>query len=272
MKLKRFRIPSPRIRLPIPGGVYLGGGKLILLSLSTVGVGFLAAMFLAISSGGSEIVWPDPGTYDAPSRLGATAAEPERSQTLQLNLPAGSRIRDIIFTNVSIGKGGLTEAFQIKHSTTTDSGYLVVDDFIVRGSSFPTADFANSEFFLVNATSSVEVAGHTVSATYSTSTADITVGSSRGIGDYIVDGGSVDRIIIEISGSGDVIVDRVILDGVRASDGALDVDWVKAGTLTLESLRVGDDGDINSADFIINSSVLYTTFNDAILDVAVFVR
>ena len=45
-----FSIPSMglrigifgRLRLPLPGGIYLGGGRLILVSLSTVGLGFLA--------------------------------------------------------------------------------------------------------------------------------------------------------------------------------------------------------------------------------------
>ena len=66
MKGKQFRIPGLIVRLPrlwtfslpLPGGIYLGGGKLIVASLSTVALGFLASMFILISSGDQEITWP----------------------------------------------------------------------------------------------------------------------------------------------------------------------------------------------------------------------
>ena len=264
----RLAVPALRFRVPLPGGIYLGGGKIVLGSLSLVAVGFIASMFIVISKGQSELTWPSPGIYEAPGRVGAPVVAPERSQTLQLNLPAGSRIRNLTFRDVSIGKGGLTASFQIAGTSTA---YLIVDDIIIRNSEFPTSDIANSHFYRINATSSIEVAGHTVTPTYSTSTADITIGSSRGVGGYVVDGGSVDRIIIATSGTGDVIVDTLTIDGVRASEGALDIDYVKAGTLTLANLRVGQ-GNINSADFVIQASVLYTTIADSINDVNVYVR
>ena len=57
-----------RVRLPLPGGIYLGGGKLIVGSLSTVALGFIAAMFVLVSSGDQEITWPMVGaSYDAPT-------------------------------------------------------------------------------------------------------------------------------------------------------------------------------------------------------------
>ena len=86
-----------RIRLPLPGGIYLGGGRLIVGSLSTVALGFIAAMFVLVSSGDQEITWPMVGaSYDAPSMIGSPVVDREfpadRSQTLQINIPAGIRL------------------------------------------------------------------------------------------------------------------------------------------------------------------------------------
>ena len=128
-----FSIPSMglrigifgRLRLPLPGGIYLGGGRLILVSLSTVGLGFLASMFLLISTGDQEITWPMTGaSYAAPSMIGSPVVDREfpsaRSQTLKINLPAGIRLDKVTFKNISLGKIGLTDSFQIAGTSTTD--------------------------------------------------------------------------------------------------------------------------------------------------------
>ena len=44
------------------------------------------------------------------------------------------------------------------------------------------------------------------------------------------------------------------------------------GTLTLENVRIGDDGDINSADLVINSSVSVNSIADGIEEAPVFIR
>jgi hypothetical protein len=78
----------------------------------------------------------------------------------------------------------------------------------------------------------------------------------------------VDRIIITalLGATSDVIIDELILDGVNASVGAFDLDWVKAGTVTLENLKVGDDGDINSADLVMNSTVWFNSVVDGVVE------
>jgi len=70
----------------------------------------------------------------------------------------------------------------------------------------------------------------------------------------------------------DVLIDTMILDGVRAWTGAFNADYFEIGRLILENVRIGDDGDINSADFIINSSVSINTVNDGVLEEPVFIR
>jgi len=265
-----------RVRLPLPGGIYLGGGKLIVGSLSTVALGFIAAMFVLVSSGDQEITWPMVGaSYDAPSMIGSPVVDREfpadRSQTLQINLPAGIRLDEVSFTNVSLGKVGITDAFQI--AGTSSSDLITIDTLIIRNSEFPTMDWANGDIYTLTATSSVVAAGHTFSMTMASTTNDVIIGSGRGATSYIAKDMTVDRIIInQTTSGGDVLIDTMTLDGVRAWSGAFNADYFEIGRLILENVRIGDDGDINSADFIINSSVSINTVNDGVLEEPVFIR
>ena len=265
-----------RVRLPLPGGIYLGGGRLIVGSLSTVALGFIAAMFVLVSSGDQEITWPMVGaSYDAPSMIGSPVVDREfpgdRSQTLQINLPANLRLDEVSFTNVSLGKNGITDAFQITGTSTDDR--ITIDTLIIRNSEFPTMDWANGDIYTLTATSSVVAAGHTFSMTMASTTNDVVIGSGRGAVSYIAKDMTVDRIIINQTTSGDdVLIDTMTLDGVRAFSGAFNADYFEIGRLILENVRIGDDGDINSADFVINSSVSVNTVNDGVLEEPVFIR
>ena len=272
-----LRIPGlSRLRLPLPGGVYLGGGKLIVGSLSAVGLGFLASVFVLISSGDQEITWPMLGaSYEAPSMIGSAVVDAEfpqdASQTLQLNVPANLRLDLISFKNVSLGKTGITDAFQL--SGTSSSDVLTIDTLVIRNSEFPTMDWANGNIFTVHATSSVVVAGHTFNPTLSSTTNDVIIGSGRGAASYIAQDMVVDRIIIQQStAGGDVIIDSMILDGVKAWSGGVNADYFEIGRLILENVRIGDDGDINSADLVLNSSVSVNTVHDGIVEEPVFIR
>ena len=264
------------IQIPLPTGVYLGGGKIILISLSAIILGFLAATFILVSSGETEIIFPQAGAaYTAPSHVGAQVFDPETpsvaSQTLQINMPAGIRLDEVSFTNVSLGKIGLTDSFQIAGTSTSD--LITIDTLIIKNSEFPTMDWANGDIYTLTATSSVVAAGHTFSMTMASTTNDVVIGSGRGSTSYIAKDMVVDRILITQSTTGgDVLIDTMILDGVRAFAGAFNADYFEIGRLILENVRIGDDGDINSADFVINSSVSINTVNDGVLEEPVFIR
>jgi len=265
-----------RLRLPLPGGIYLGGGRLILFSLSTVALGFLASMFVLISTGDQELTWPMSGAlYDAPSMIGSAVVDAEwpqdRSQTLQINLPAGLRLDEITFKNVQLGKTGVTDAFQLSGTSTSD--VITIDTLIIRDSEFPTMDWANGDIYTLTATSSVVAAGHTFSPTMASTTNDVVIGSGRGAVSYIADDMVVDRILIFWSTTGgDVLIDTRILDGVKAFEGAFNADYFEIGRVLMENVRIGDDGDINSADFVIQSSVSINTVYDGVVEEPVFIR
>jgi len=214
-------------------------------------------------------------SYDAPSMIGSPVVDREfpadRSQTLQINLPAGIRLDEVSFTNVSLGKVGITDAFQITGTSTSD--LITIDTLIIKNSEFPTMDWANGDIYTLTATSSVVAAGHTFSMTMASTTNDVIIGSGRGATSYIAKDMVVDRIIINQTTSGDdVLIDTMTLDGVRAWTGAFNADYFEIGRLILENVRIGDDGDINSADFVINSSVNVNTVNDGVLEEPVFIR
>ena len=284
MKDKKFNTPNLRMRLPrfwgfrvpIGGGVHLGGGKLILGSMSVVAIGFIASMFVLISSGEQQITFPDTGAvYNAPGHIGTRIVDEEfpadRSQTLQINMPAGIRMDVVKFENISLGKAGLTDAFQLSGTSTTD--VITIDELIIRNSEFPTMDWANGDIYSIVATTSVVVAGHTFSPTMASTTNDVVIGSGRGATSYEAKDMVVDRILlIQTTTGGDVIIDKLILDGVRAWTGAFNADYFEIGTLTLENVRIGDDGDINSADLIINDTVKVNSVLDSVVEEPVFIR
>jgi hypothetical protein len=280
----RFGIPNltaklPRFwnfRIPLPGGIYMGGGKLIVASLSTVALGFIASLFLLVSSGDQQITFPMLGAqYTAPAMVGNPIVDAEfpadKSQTLQINIPAQTRLDVISLTNINLGKSGLTDAFELTGTSTSD--VLTIDELIIKNSEFPSMTFDNGDIYKINATSSVVVAGHTLSPTMSSTTNDVVIGSGRGATSYVAEDMTVDRIIIRQSTTGgDVIIDKLILDGVRAWTGTFNADYFEIGTLTLENVRIGDDGDINSADLILSSSVSVNSIADGIIEEPVFIR
>ena len=291
MKDKKFNTPTVRFgipnitaklpkfwnfKIPIFGGLYMGGGKFIVVSFSTIAIGFVASLFVLINSGEQQITFPMLGAqYTAPSMVGNNIVDREfpadRSQTLQINMPANLRLDLVSFKNINLGKQGLTDAFQIAGTSTSD--VITIETVTIKNSSFPTMDWANGNIFTVNATSSVIAAGHTFSPTMASSTNDVVIGSGRGATSYIAEDMTVDRILLlQSTTGGDVIIENLILDNVNAWTGAFNSDYFEIGTLILENIRIGDDGDINSADLVINSSVSVNTVNDGVKEEPIWIR
>ena len=243
-------------RLPMPGGIYLGGGKLILVGFSTVVVGFVASMFVLINTGEQQITWPMTGaSYINGSMVGANHVDPEfpadKSQTLQLYFGDDLRLDEVTFRNISLGKAGLTDAFSLQGIDA--SNRIIIDELIIMNSEFPSFDIASSTAYSVVAQNGVTAAGHTFTITLDASVDDITVGSGRGSASYIAENMIVDRILMTQT-SGSTIIDTLILDNVNAFTGTFNGDQLTIGTLTIQNSKFGDDGDINSADLILNLS------------------
>ena len=86
-----LKLPAlSKLRIPLPTGLYLGGGKLIMFSLSTVVLGFVAGMFLLISKGEQQITFPMVGAvYEAPSMVGTRIVDPRLLQRQAKHLRLG---------------------------------------------------------------------------------------------------------------------------------------------------------------------------------------
>ena len=276
----KFKIPNFwKFRLPLPNGVYLGGGKLIIGGLSAVSLGFIAGMFLLINTGESQITFPQTGaSYSNGSLIGSRFIDPEQpevaSQTLQIYVKGGAtRIDEINLKNISLGKPSLTDAFAIQGLSATDS--IVIGEMIIKNSEFPSVDIATAEIYKLDASTNVFAAGHTFSVTSSTATNNVTVGSARGSTSYTAEDMTVDRILITQNGdagSGDVMIGKIILDNVKAYIGAFNIDNVEIGTMTWSDVRIGDDGNIDTADFVVNNSVNVNTLLDGVIEQPIEIR
>ena len=286
MKPRKFRLGIPNIklpgfdwlnsiRLPLPGGLYLGGGKLLFGAFGMVIVGFLASTVLLIQSGDEDITYPTAGAvYTVPSRTGQPLLgypemgeiSADRNQTLQINIPGGARITEMKFEDISLGKAGLTNSIEVSGLGVQK---IVVDDFRITNSSFPTMTITGAtRIHTITISAGVEVAGHTFTPTLSTTdTVDISIGSARGAGDYSASDMIVDRILIKVlGGTGDVVIDNLIFDNVHANIGTALFEIMDIGELFMSTTQIGDDADINSADFIIGDTVKYRHMSDGTVE------
>jgi len=242
----------------------------------TVGILFYMSglwAYFGISPSPGPVIWPDAGVYSTPSLVGLP--NEDQSQTVRLNL-AGGRMNRMHFENMDLGQAGLDDAIRIQDgtpSTTTTETYLECETVTFENVEAPTFNLGNAEIYRINATSSVQVSGHTISPTLDTSIGDITVGSVRGAGEYIVDpdvGKVADRIIIDV-GTGNVPCVSLVFKDIRIHTGGINLDNLRAGTLNLINLKIGQ-GDIDSPDFIIATSTKYAILNDGITDAGVAVK
>ena len=286
MKKTKFSFSIPRIklpslarlgglRIPLPNGLYLGGGKLIVGGFGTVVIGFVASTFILMESGTPDIAYPQAGAvYTVPSRIGEPVLgyrdmgeiSSDANQTLQINIPGGTRISDMIFSDVSLGKTGLANAIEV---SGTASQKIVIDDLKIINSSFPTMQVSGAtRMHTITISSGVEVAGHTFLATLSTTdVVDVSVGSLRGAGDYVAKDMIVDRILIKLTGGlGDAIIDNLTFDIVNANIGKAVIENVDVGEFFMQDVQIGDDADINSADFIIDNTVKYRSMSDGTIE------
>jgi hypothetical protein len=278
-----MKLPTDvRFRLPIPTGVYLGGGKLIMISLGTVALGFAVSTFMLVNTGEQQITFPALGaSYDNGSTVGRAITDIEqpeaRSQTLQINAAGGTRLGTITLKNISLGKTGLADAFQIAGVSATEA--IAIGTIEIKNSSFPSFDIGSSEIYKLDAGTGVECAGHTFDATMSNATDNLTITSTRGATDYTAENMTVDRIIIKTSEAADdgsenghVLISKLILDNVNAWIGTANIDFLHAGTFTISNSQFGDDGDIDSSDCVVNQTVNVNTVIDGIVEKPIFIR
>lgn len=282
LKLDKFTAPRfPAIsllnalRIPVPKFSFdLSGFKGVGTALAVVGVAFILAFTFVIAGTDDTPVWPEAGAaYPLPTVQGVKL-EPnpenpaDKNQTLQINLAAGVRLSSLTLNNLDLGKAGLTDCVTIERAGST-TGWLYVDTWTMTGISAPSLDFANVE------TGSLSLAaytdGHAMDATIDSTITEINIESSRGSGEFIAENSVVDRVIIELLG--DATIGTMTMTDLDCSVGGWNVDYVKAGSITMDATSKFGDGDgINTADFTINSTVKARVITDNLVDSPITVK
>jgi hypothetical protein len=253
-----FYMPMPALSLP-------GGGKAVLAGiLGVVGALFIAIYFSIVAATEQTLTWPDAGaTYALPSKVGKAHGT---GQTLQVNLAANTRLSELTFSNMNLGKPGLENCIEITSATAGD--YLYVDTAIWTNVAAPSLVWSTSDIHTLALTATAD--GHTFGATLDATISDVVVSSSRGAGSFLASSSTVDRIIINLLGTADV--GTLTFSDVQCSSGAISLSQLRVGDFTMTDTRIGSGDGINSPDMIINSSVSYNNAVDSIVDEPTNVR
>ena len=108
----------------------------------------------------------------------------------------------------------------------------------------------------------------TTGPTQDSSIPSIEIGSDYGSSSYEAEG-RVDKLLITLLG--DAIIKNVSITG-KCSTGPVDIDYVKAGQLSLTNVRIGDDGDITSVAVDIDSTTKVYSLSDSFTDQPIIVK
>ena len=279
LKLSRFTFPAlpglsllNALRLPMPSFSFdLSGGRGILTALGIVGVAFGVAFTFVVATTDDTPIWPEAGAvYALPSKTGIPLApDPvtpaQKSQTLEVRLADGTRLEKLE-VDLQMGKVGLADCISIERGAGT--GYLWVDTFTMDKLVAPTLILSTS--FIHQLTLSGNVDGHHTGPVQNSTTPDITIESLRESGVFTSTGsGRVDRLLITLLG--DAYVKDVSISG-KCSVGAVDLDFIKAGTLAITNVEIGDDGNVNTAAVDIDSGTTVHSVTDGFTDKPIIVK
>ena len=271
---RKVPIPAmPGIRVP---GISFGSKSTLQIIFFTVFVAAAAVgtgMYFTVRDVvHSSWDWPKAGAeYNLPQTMGHKLEPYEdgsESQTLKINLAAGVRLSALTLNNLDIGRAS-TPCVTIERATGT-SGWLYVDTWTITGATAKAADFANME--VNNLVLQAYTDGHTMEATIDSTITDIDAQSTRSSGVYNVQDSVVDQIVLVLLG--DATISQMTFTDVDCSLGTgWNIDHVKAGAVTIDATsKWGSGTGIDSADFVVNSTVKAHSITDQLVDAPITVR
>jgi hypothetical protein len=272
LKDRKFRFPSLPSKPPMLR-VSLGNqstGRAIVFSVALATIVVATGIFFAVRDvASSHWDWPDAGAeYDLPQKMGTQLAKyenGEESHTLQINLADGVRLDKLWLKNLSLGKSGLTNAFEINRTSGVTGAMVNVGQFTIINSSAPTLDWANMEIGTVVLSAYVD--GHTNAIVIDSTISQLIIDSDRGSGTYVAENSVVDRIVINTNGDTGAFIGEIIVDNVTTTTGAWDFDYMKIGILTMDNTnKFGDGTGINSASAVFNSTIKARSITDNLVD------
>jgi len=254
-----------------------------MLVLVVVGAFALASLYVVVKPDPDDRlpVWNgtdvDPGIYDF--KAGETYTDPlylvgkklppkpdgSIDRTWHVRMEAGLRVNAIEFggdEGIHLGEPGIGALLEIRGSDST-GGTINTTELRFNGGSFPHMVLGNNEFFHVQIETG-DVAGKTMAGLMSSSVDDISVATQRTAANVTALGKTVDRIIIEIIGSGDVEVSQMTFNNLKGGFGGYaDIKDIKAGTFTMTGGFEIGTGDPTTCSFCYGTSNKHLTFFEA---------
>ena len=181
------------------------------------------------------------------------------SHTWHLRLEGGLRVNKIEFggeQDIHLGEASVGTLLSISGNDTGDE--INTTALIFDGGEFPKFEVEDSEFYSVKLGTG-DVAGLSVAGLISATVDDVAVSTSRTAANASIHGKTVDKIIIEIVGNGDVEVGEMRFSNLHGGfDGTVLVKDVDAGTFELTGgFQIGT-GDPSACSFCFKSSNTYT--------------
>jgi hypothetical protein len=255
---------------------------IVVLTIAVSGLAVAVGLYFAVKDVASSTYdWPEPAEYQVTTAGLQTMGKKNKdysdgteSQTLSIRLGDGARISTLRVNATSLGRAGITKAFDISPASIGVTGakaFLFVGTMTITDSSFPSFNMSESQ--VANLTTGMKCDGHTMSATVSPSVPEQVLSSERLSSEYLVDNSIVDRVQVFITGPNGAYVNQLILSGVKAHTGSLNLNRMRIGSLTMGSSNlIGDGSGIDSASCIIQASTEAKNITNSITDTPILVQ
>ena len=257
-------INTPKIsglRAPNFAGFNLKGKTIWLILGSILGSATILslAIYFAIEGVTQAPIFPEAGIYDVAGtqQLGfveLTVGEEvkDQTQTLQVNI-GGSTVKDLIFRDMNVGATtGVPYAIQIDN-TDGSGAKILCENLTLKNIIAPSLRFNSSTAYSLFVSSTV-ADGFSITPTLNTDPVDYRFGSDRGaLSVPEASGSDVDRIVIS-TGSSTSTVGNIIIEDIRSKN-PIDIQDISCSNVTIKDLIIGDGTGINSASFVLSSTV-----------------
>ena len=271
-RLPRFRLPKvrtdfgfPTIDIAIPrvvSKISVGGHfkKMAGVSISIAGLVVVIAIAFAAVGVEQAITFPTAAEYTVGSQdkvvgIGQDLGNSPETQTLKLNI-GGARIKGIIIDDLEVGSSAVSESLKI--TTGSTSIWLECDEVIIDNLVAPSLTIKNSEIYSLTVNDN-KADGNSFSPTLANGIKDITVASTRGAVDMpSITKSDYDRIWIDVTGTSAQCA-QLHIKNVSAYGAPVVLDQIKAGSLIIKNSTIGDGDGIDSADFVLESTVKIST-------------
>jgi hypothetical protein len=234
--------------------------KMMAIGYSAVVIGFVMTMFLVVSGTDDTPHFPDAADYYTKLQLSsgaeilANGQQPEIA-TQTLNLIIGdSRIDKIYLEDLEIGKeSGLNHTLKMFGNEGNTTNYLECQTLIIDGLVAPKVTIGNGTAYKVIIENNVADGNSFSVATQTVS--NINFGGVRGaLTIPKVEGSDYDRILIDMT-DGNTTCGTFTIKDVKMFGAPMELNHFKVGKLIINNSVIGDGTGINSASFIIESSL-----------------